>query len=336
MLRLLTLLLAALALACTAAQPAPADPYLPPAGKVLAGVASGGDIGDFERRTGRHPDVWQQWLQWNGSFRYAFRRAAGANTRLMLHLSTAAQQNRPGRLSPGQIARGAGDAWLVELNAALAAHGAPVYVRLMAEMNNCDLAYASHDCSGRRRDADHAPARFKQAWRRTVVVLRGGPVAEVDAKLRALGLPPLQARAGEALDRPAVAFVWSPMTGGSPMIRALRPAVFWPGGRYVDWVGTSFYSRFPNFHFLEPFYRQFAVGKRKPFVFSEWAVWGGDAPAFVRRLFGWVRTHRRVRMMVYNQGDDPAGPFRLRHFPRAQTLLRRELGAARFGAGALR
>lgn len=41
---------------------------------------------------------------------------------------------------------------------------------------------------------------------------------------------------------------------GTRVIAALAPQVFWPGRRHVDWVGTSFYSRFPNFHFLEPFY----------------------------------------------------------------------------------
>jgi hypothetical protein len=309
-----------------------ADAYPPPAGKVWHGVASGGDLGDFERRTGTRPIVWQQWLLWGGGHGFAIRRAEQAGTRLMLHLSTARQQNEPGVISPGAIARGAGDGYLVGLNRALAEHGEPVYLRLMAEMNNCDLAYSSHACTGRRRGADHAPARFKQAWRRTVVILRGGDVAAIDARLDRLGLPALRSGAG-ALPRPRIAFVWSPMTGGSPMIAALRPGVFWPGSRWVDWVGTSFYSRFPNFHLLEPFYRDFAQRYGKPFVFSEYAVWGGDAPGFVQRLFSWVGGHRGVRMMIYNQGDDPAGPFRLRHFPRAQTALRRSLRSPRFPSG---
>ena len=313
------------------ASSAPAAPHLPPAGKVWHGVASGGDLADFQRRTGQRPAVWQQWLVWNGGHRFAIRRAEESGTRLMLHLSTARHQNQPGVISPGGIARGAGDGYLLRLNRALAEHGRPVYLRLMAEMNNCDLAYSSHGCNGRRRGADHAPARFKQAWRRTVVVLRGGHVASINARLHRLGLPALRSGADE-LPRPQVAFIWSPMTGGSPMISALRPGVFWPGARWVDWVGTSFYSRFPNFHFLEPYYRSFAQRYRKPFVFSEYAIWGGDAPAFVQRLFGWVRSHPRVRMMIYNQGEDPAGPFRLRHFPRSQSVLERSLRSSRFPA----
>lgn len=323
-------LLLSLLLLLVAAPTAAAGTFLPPVGKVFHGVASGADISDFEQRVGRHPDVWQHWIQWGSSFRYALERSTDADTRVMLHLSTAAGQNQPGRISPGEIARGEGDDDLLHLNRTLAEHDAPVYLRLMGEMNNCDLAYSSHDCNGRARDRDHSAARFKQAWRRAVIVVRGGSVAAIDARLRRLGLPALDTDE-QALGEPQVAFVWSPMTGGSPMISALRPGAFWPGSRYVDWVGTSFYSRFPNFHFLEPYYRDFAQRFRKPFVFSEWAMWGADAPAFAKRLFAWTRSHGRVRMMVYNQGQNPAGPFRLRRFPRAESVIRRELRAERFG-----
>jgi hypothetical protein len=122
------------------------------------------------------------------------------------------------------------------------------------------------------------------------------------------------------------------MTGGSPMIAALAPAVYWPGSRYVDWVGTSFYSRFPNFHLLEPFYQRFAVARRKPFAFAEWAMWGADDARFTRRLFSWVGSHPRVRMMQYNQGDRADGPFRLRRYPRSAAVMRAALRSPRFVA----
>ena len=307
-----------------------AGAFLPPAGKVWHGVASGRSVDDFTARTGRATAVWQHWIRWGDGFGYALERSAGARTRVMLHLSTAAAQHAPGRISPGAIARGDGDAYLVRLNRALAEHGTPVYLRLLAEMNNCDLAYSSHGCDGRARGADHGAARFRAAWRRTVTIVRGGSASAIDARLRSLGLPPL--RAGGDLPRPQVAFLWSPMTGGSPMIAALRPERFWPGRAYVDWVSTSFYSRFPNFHFLEPFYRRFAVGERRPFAFGEYAMWGGDDAGFARRLVAWVRSHDRVRMLVYNQGENPAGPFRLKRFPRAARVLRAAMRSERFDA----
>jgi hypothetical protein len=330
---LLASLVAALALLAAPAG-AGAATYLPPAGKVWHGLTAGSHIGDFERRVGKHPAVWQHFIAWGRSYEYTFQRNRQARSRLMLHLSTAGGQNRRGVISPGAIADGRGDGFLVGLNRRLAAHGRPVYLRLMAEMNNCDNAYAAYDCSGRRRDRDHSAARFKQAWRRVHVILRGGEVTAIDARLRALGLPRLAVRADDALPRPAVALVWAPMTGGSPMISALDPSRYWPGGRWVDWVGTSFYSRFPNFGLLEAFHRRYAVARRKPFAVAEWAMWGRDDPAFARRLFGWVRAHPRVRMVQYNHGDRADGPFRLRRYPRSAAVIRRALASPRFEAWA--
>ena len=65
-----------------------------------------------------------------------------------------------------------------------------------------------------------------------------------------------------------------------------------PATAYVDWVGTDFYSKFPNFTGLDAFYKAFAG---KPFAFGEWAIWGGDNPAFVDELFKWVGTTRACR-----------------------------------------
>ena len=90
---------------------------------------------------------------------------------------------------------------------------------------------------------DHA---FRAAWRRATLILRGGPRAVIDAKLRALHLPPLQGGDGD-LPRPKLAMMWVPQTEGSPAIKANSARDYWPGGRYVDWVGTDFYSRFPAF-----------------------------------------------------------------------------------------
>jgi hypothetical protein len=38
-------------------------------------------------------------------------------------------------------------------------------------------------------------------------------------------------------------------------------------------------------------------------------------------------------MAMYNQGNDGAGPFRLKRYPRARRALRTELRAPRFRAG---
>ena len=161
--------------------------------------------------------------------------------------------------------------------------------------------------------------------------MRGGDAAAIATRLRRLRLAPLRSPV-TALPRPQVAFVWAPMTGGSPEIAALRPEVYWPGGRWVDWVGTSFYSRFPNFSRLTPFYETFARRRGKPFALAEWAMWGADDARFARRLFRWIAARPGVRMVSYNQGADADGPFRLRRYPRATRVIRRALAAPRYQA----
>jgi hypothetical protein len=314
--------IAALAMALPAS--ASADALLPPGGQVFAGVSGGYDTASFERETGQHPAVFQFFSAWGGSLEYMFRGAEQARSRLMIHLSTL----RAGRevITPRGIATGQGDGYLVRLNRRIAEGGQPVYIRLMAEMDGNWNPYCAFDASGRSRGPAHSTTQFRRAWRRTVIVLRGGPAADVNARLRAEGMPPVDTTRDE-LPRANVAFLWVPQVAGSPDTAANSPRAYWPGARYVDWVGTDLYSKFPNFAGLERFYRQFPA---KPFSFAEYAIWGRDDPGFVHRIFGWARSHRRVRMMLYNQGVKSAGPFRLVHYPRSRAALASELRSPRF------
>jgi hypothetical protein len=319
---------AAVAAACLALAPAAsaADALLPPRGKVFSGLTGGLSVDLFERQTGNHPAVFGFFTRFSGANEFIFRSAEQAGSRLMLHISTQNGYGTPEFASPRGLAQGDGDRYLVNLNRRIAEYGQPTYIRLMAEMNQANNGYAAFDKSGRSRGPSHSTAQFKQAWRRATLILRGGPVEEIDAKLRALGLPAVQANA-EELPRPQIAMVWVPQTRGTPDIPANMPRAYWPGGAYVDWVGTDFYSRFPNFHWLDDFYRDFPG---KPFVFGEWALWGADDPGFVTRLFDWIGSHPRVRMVLYNQGKLTDGPFRLNRYPRSKAALRKALSHRRF------
>src|SRR5215218_2523208 len=209
------------ALACFPAATA-AAPYAPPKGKVFTGVTAGFDVDDFQSHAGKHPAIWQHFIAWGGSYQYTLSNSRGANARVMYHLSTSRGQNLPERFSPGEIARGAGDGFLVGLARDIAANGTPAYLRLMGEMNNCNNPYAAYSCSGAKRDRDHSAATFKRAWKRVYLVMHGGDVAAINARLARLGLPAVQTGA-QALATPQIAFVWAPMTGGAPNIGALRP-----------------------------------------------------------------------------------------------------------------
>ena len=321
----LALLLTLVCLPGTAA----AAPYLPPPGKIWNGVTAGFDVGDFQSRTGKHPAVWQHFVAWGGSYQYTLQNSRRAGSRLMLHISTSRGQNMPERISPGEIARGRGDGYLVRLTRDIAGLGAPAYIRLMGEMNNCNNPYAAYSCSGGRRDAAHSAASLKQAWKRTYLIMHGGDVGALNERLGALHLPPLQTRATE-LPVPQVAFVWAPMVGGAPNIAALRPQAYWPGRHWVDWVGTSLYSRFPNFSGLERFYDDFAAAGTSRSRSPSGRSGGADAPSFADHLFGWIGSHRKVRMVQYNQGAQAGGIFRLSNYPASARVIRRHLRSDRF------
>jgi hypothetical protein len=238
--RLVPLLTAALLLALAPA--AGAEPLLPPRGKVFSGMTGGQSVGLFERQTGNHPAVFGFFTKFFGSNEFIFRGAEQAGSRLMLHISTQNGYGTREVVTPRGISRGDGDRYLVNLNRRIAEHGQPTYIRLMAEMNQANNGYSAFDRSGRSRGPAHSTAAYRQAWRRSTLILRGGPVAAIDAKLHALRLPPVRTDA-EELPRPQIAMVWVPQTRGTPDIPANMPRAYWPGGAYVDWVGTSRASR---------------------------------------------------------------------------------------------
>src|SRR4051794_31092243 len=98
--RVIVALLVALALLSPAAAHARPASNLPPKGKVFSGVAMGYELGDFVRRTGSTPSVWEHFVAFGQSPAWAIRLAEGRRTRLMLALSTARAQNERERISP--------------------------------------------------------------------------------------------------------------------------------------------------------------------------------------------------------------------------------------------
>jgi hypothetical protein len=109
---------------------------------------------------------------------------------------------------------------------------------------------------------------------------------------------------------------------GSPNVRGNRPADYWPGPKYVDWVGADIYSKFESYGFshLGPFYRRW---DSRPFMIGEYSPWDNDQDgSFTRRLFDWAREHGRTRMLLYYQGFYPNDPHQVHHYPGAEDALR--------------
>ena len=303
---------------------AAAASFLPPAGQVYWGGQGGysqAHIRDFELQSGKHPAVFNYFISWHASessFHWLSYRLADARAQHTAAMLSIAPEDTG--LSPHDIARGKGDTFLVGLNGLLAEHGQVTFLRPMSEMNNGSNSYAPYDLSGRSRGPANSVSAFRSAWRRVALISRGGPVAAIDASLRRLRLPPVRTDAA-ALPRPPVALMWVPLSFGNPEIPKNHPRRFWPGARYVDWVGTTWYSPFKASSAMNSFY-SYPLWRTKPFVFAEWGVWGRDDPGFVRQFFGFARSHPRVRMAVYYQSALLKPEFRLSAHPSSRAVLR--------------
>ena len=273
--------------------------------------------------------MYQEFLAWGQYVPAITQDALNAHSRLMIMIGTRSGSQE--MITPGQIAGGQGDQWLISLQSSIAASGLVTYVRLMAEMDGYWNAYCAYNQDGTPRDASHSTQAYRQAWRRVTLIFRGGSVQHIDSELRSLGLPRLKAGGASVLPRAKVAMLWVPQVApGDPDIPGNQPSNYWPGRRWVDWVGTDFYSFAPNFSGLGSFYDSY---RGLPFVFGEYAVGETpDDPGFIDQLFGWVSSHARVRMMIYNQGVNPVGPFRLSRFPRTAGALDHQLSSSKFPA----
>jgi hypothetical protein len=125
--------------------------------------------------------------------------------------------------------------------------------------------------------------------------------------------------------------MWVPQTAGSPAVRGNSPGKYWPGKRYVDWVGADVYAKYSNatlWRNLNRFYRNYGG---KPFVIGEYAPWDGDpGGAFVKRLFDWSRSHGRTRMLIYYRSVNTQNIFNLGFYPAALSVVRNALDSSRF------
>jgi hypothetical protein len=340
--RLLTLALGGLLATMMLAGPAGSLTLVPPSGQVFFGVSDRGttaEYREFREVVGKHPAVLQTFHPWGNSLHAALPRWQELRVRPMLHISTMDPNTLGELITPRSIALGSGDNYLLRLNQTFAKQQLPAYIRPLGEPNRCLNAYAAIDCSGASRGGDHSHQWYKQAFRRIAILIRGGgSIAKINARLAVTGLPPVSRQGGaepDGLPAAPVAIIWSPLPGGSPPGPGTRPGRFWPGARYVDWVGTDFYSRNPLWRTLNRFYRKFASRRfgRKPFSLTEWAVAGEDDPRFIRQVFAWTHRRPRVRMLIYYRGFGEAGnSYRIGLYPRSLAALRQKLNQRRFPA----
>lgn len=322
---------AAALVACLGSAPtAGAKPYAPGKGKAFHGVSDTGDIADFgtfAQQVGAHPAVMQTFHTWGTFPSMAMMRWDATDTRGVISVGTSKGYAEPEVISPAAIANGEGDNYPLNLNLAIAQWNQPVYIRLMAEMNGHWNAYCAYNQDGSYRGPAHSPAEYRDAWRRFALIVRGGPLATINAKLHKLGMPPIQAEAPEVLPSPKVALMWVPHSSPTPKTYANRWQVYWPGKEYVDWVGTDIFSTAPNWANMTRLYEGY---KGKPFVVGEYAPFGEDDASYVKTLFRWSKQHKRSKMNVYYQGFGNDPTFDIANFPAARGVIRARLSGPRY------
>jgi hypothetical protein len=251
----------------------------------LLGVT--GDPARFQAQTGQISVVRSIFLGWGQGHTFGSRFArlfADFGPVPMIHLGTGGPRAGGEVITPLQIARGAGDAYLVALNGAIDAFDKLVYVRAMAEMNNPKALYSYE----RKKNAAHAPAAYKLAFCRIYVFLHGGPAAVVNARLRALGLP------GYMQDLPINAYpllrvIWNPVAGMGGHEK------YYPGDPCTDIVGNDIYT-LGSMGAMNELYN---AHRRKKFSIPEWGLESKDDPALVEAICKFIKTHPRTELVAY-------------------------------------
>ena len=317
-------------------------PFVPPKGKMYHGVSDTGnneDFRDFQHQVGSHAAVLQEFFHWDVSYT-----ASGAVSRWettdalgMVAVSTKFPASGKPQIATKYIARGNADRYLLRINEVLGNLEQPTYIRLMPEMNGHWNPYSAFNADGSRKGKNHSTGQFKRAWRRFVIIVRGGSRKGINKRLARQNLrriyrarsnnDPIYERKDvpKQLDRPKVAFMWVPQTSGSPNVQGNQPQNYWPGGNFVDWVGVDIFSAFESAAFpaMKRFYKRW---KGRPFVIGEYSPWDADpGGAFTDRLLTWAERKPRVRMLMYYRSVSSESIYYIDNYPAAREKLRRHL-----------
>ena len=184
-------------------------------GVYASGVpASYGGVTSFAHDTGASPDVVMYYSGWFESFPRSFATSAAE------HGAVPLVQMDPTGVSVAKIASGEYDAYLSSFAEAIRAYRYPVILSFGHEMNGSWYSWGYGHTS---------PAVFVAAWRHIVTVFR-------------------------ALGARNVTWLWTVnIINDTRRGRIPRPAPWWPGNSYVNWVGIDGYYLKPSWKFAPLF-----------------------------------------------------------------------------------
>ena len=305
-------------------------PGMPPTGHIRLGVGAK-KPGAFDSLTRHHHDVWLvfdmlggSWVKWHG-IKTQIDQATSSHRIAMITLGVTRVSDRH-KFSPGELAAGKADGIYISYSKQANATGRPVWIRPLQEMNGYWMPYCAFNANGTRKGAAYSTSKFKAAFRRIAIIMRGGSKAVINAELHAANLRQLQAPLSADGIPPSgqIAMVWNPQGAGAPNVAGNQPHDYYPGNAYVDYVADDLYAQGGSAYWkgMGPLYNY-----GKPFILGEWAPWGYDDPTFVNKVFDWARNHPRTAALVYY---DYGSTFDLSTKPRSLGAYRSQAGRAIF------
>jgi hypothetical protein len=262
---------------------------------ILLGVE--GSKSRFKNQTNQATDVNLDFISWGvHSETYLDNTLSAAKPIPALSFTTVNKYGNEG-ITPAEIANGKGDRVLIDIAQALDRFGSFAYVRPFPEMNGHWNPYSAYNSNGTYRGSAHSTKNFRLAWRRIYVILHGGTLADINAKLLAAGVP----RLDRTNDLPVndVDVIWNPQGFGSPDLEGNSAAAYYPGDKYVDVVANDLYDygRGVEWEANLDLYR---AHPDKPYAIGEWGLGPGiDHPDFIQKMANFASSHPRVKMIIF-------------------------------------
>jgi hypothetical protein len=290
-----------------------------PADAVRLGVH--GKKARFNDQTGQHTDVHMVFIPWGISLstpNWYDKLFAAHGPIPMIAFGTTSQNVE--KITPRGLARGNGDRFLIVLSQAVSRWGRAAYIRPLAEMNGHWNRYCAYNADGSYRGDAYSQKNYRKAFRRIYLIMHGGPVAEINARLRDSDMPALDRERDLPLNS-LVRVVWNPQGFGSPNIPRNSANSYYPGNGYVDVVANDLYDIGYRAAW-EANTALFRSHPDKPYGIGEFGLWGIDDPAFVRRMASFVRNHPRVEFTVFFEAER-GSMFDLGNKPRSRAAYRR-------------
>ena len=319
------------ALLLATAGSAAAKSFAPPHHRIFHGVSDTSNNRDFHRfakRVGAHPAVLEDFYHWDTPLTTgALKRWHKTRTRGVLSLSTAAGVG-PERINPRQIAKGKGDHYLVRLNQSIVRSHQVVYIRPFGEMNGSWNPYCAYNSDGTRHGRSHSTRKFRRAWRRMVLIVRGGKVKKINHKLRKRAHAADPARSLEPLPRLRAAQHPPPPRArqgrlhvvaaddrltrgeGQPPRRLLARQALRRLGRRRHLLEVRHPGDLGGLQALLPPLEPSAVRGRRVL-----AVDNDYRGRFTHKLFHWAKKHHRVRMLIYYRSVSAGTLYDINHWP---------------------